>query len=419
MLRPSKTVHALVWSPTRSKRLLFVGNKADDFVGGDKGKPAGFGLPGGGIEALVKIPGVKQTEMRFQKLEELGYRVLRVEKNEIRGASFAEREKRFQAIMRLYPFGSELEFTIQKNGATETRMGVFVREERPEETATREAFAETEHEIGLVLRDGSPIYAEKHETPEHCKYTVLGEIRTPYSHEIEESDESLGIVWLNLFDSLPQQLARIREKRPECGEVMYYAHATKIMKWLQRQQTRIEISAKIKDEMSLDHPKRDAAYGKSFLLVGDTPDESAVHPSWFWVLRTQRDIWYSAMRYLRDNNMSGAAREEWDEAVEALAKIVRKNELEHMESRVQKTVVAAPEVATDAADAEAVSEMIEIASGASKYDSPEPFWKVETYEETALVTEAEKTRWRDEGADEEDIRLMVEHRAARAKEAAV
>lgn len=344
MLRPSKTVHALVWSPTRAKRILVVSNKADDFAGSDKGKPAGFGLPGGGVEALVKIPGIKQTEMRFQKIEELGYRVLRVEKNHVYGNTLAEREKRFQAIMRLYPFGSELEFLIQKNGITETRTGIFVREERLEETATREAFAETEHEIGLVLRNGSPIYAEKNEKPEHCKYTVLGEIKSPYSHEIEESDESLGIAWLNLFDSLPQQLARIREKRPECNEILYYAHALKIMQFLQNRRMRIEISAKIKEEMASDHPKMDAPYGKSFLLVGDTPDESAVHPSWFWVLRTQRDVWRSAMRYLRDNNMSGT-REKWDEAVETLAKTVRKNEPEHMESRVLKTAVTAPEVA--------------------------------------------------------------------------
>lgn len=405
MLRPSKTVHALVWSPTRAKRILVVSNRADDFTGtgNDKGKPAGFGLPGGGVEALVKIPGVKQTEVRFQKIEELGYRILRVEKNHVYGNTLAEREKRFQAIMRLYPFGSELEFMIQKNGITETRMGTLVREERLEETATREAFAETEHEIGLVLRDRSPIYAEKHETPEHCKYTVLGEIKSPYSHEIEEADESLGIAWLNLFDSLPQQLARIREKRPECAEKLYYAHAIKIMKWLQRQRARIEMSVKIKDEMPLDHPKRDAAYGKSFLLVGDTSEESAVHPSWFWVLRTQRDVWYSAMRYLRDRGMSGATREEWDEAVEALAKTVRRNEPEHMESRTP--VIAAPEAVTDGA----------LSEGASKYDSPEPFWE----EETALVTGEERARWREEGANEEDIRLMIEHRAARAKEAAV
>lgn len=345
MLRPSKTVHALVWSPTRAKRILVVCNDADNFAGNDKGKPAGFGLPGGGVEALVKIPSVKQVEMRFQKIEDLGCRVLRVEKNDIRGASFALREKRFQAIMRLYPFSSELEFIIQRNGTTETRTGILVREERLEETATREAFAETEHEIGLVLRNGDPVYVEKNEKPEHCKYTVLGEIKSPYSHEIEEADESLGIAWLNLFDSLPQQLARIREKRPECTEVMYYAHALKIMRHLQWQKTRIEISAKIKEEMAPDHPKIDAPYGKSFLLVGDTQEESTVHPSWFWVLRTQRDIWYSAMRYLRDKGMSGATREEWSEAVEALAKTVRKNEPEHMESRAPKTVVAAPEAA--------------------------------------------------------------------------
>lgn len=346
MLRPSKTVHALVWSPTRPKRILFVANNADNFAGSDKGKPAGFGLPGGGVEALVKIPGIKQTEMRFSKIEELGWRILRVEKNHICGASFAEREKRFQAVMRLYPPNSELEFIIQRNGVTETRTGVFVREERLEETATREAFAETEHEIGLVLRDGSPMYAEKHETPEHCKYTVIGEIRTPYSHEIEESDESLGIAWLNLLNSLPQQLARIRKKRPDCTEGVYYAHALKIMRHLQRQRTRIEMSAKIKDEMSPDHPQRDAAYGRSFLLVGDTPEESAIHPSWFWVLRAQPNVWYPAMRYLRDKNMSGT-REEWDEAIETLAKTVRKNEPEHMEPREPKTAVAASEVAAD------------------------------------------------------------------------
>lgn len=390
MSRSSITTHTLVWSPTRSRRLLFVYNEADGFVGTDRGKPAGFGLPGGGVEALVKIPGVKQTEMRFQKIEELGWRVIRVEKNHVYGNTLAEREKRFQAIMRLYPFGSELEFVIRKNGTTETRMGTLVREERLEETATREAFAETEHEIGLILRDGSPIYAEKHETPEHCKYTVIGEIKSPYSHEIEESDESLGIVWFNLFDSLPQQLARIREKRPECTEVVYYAHASKIMKFLQNRRTRIEISAKIKEEMSLDHPKRDASYGNSFLLVGDTPDESAVHPSWFWVLKVGGGVWYPAMRYLRDKRMSGATREEWDEAVEALAKTVRKNELEHMESRASKTVVAAPESVTDAA----LSVMIEVATGVSKSDSPEPFGE----EEGAAPTDrqpgdAEEERW--------------------------
>lgn len=352
MSRPSKTVHALVWSPIRARRILFVYNNADNFAGSDKGKPAGFGLPGGGVEALVKIPGVKQAEMRFQKIEELGYRILCVEKNEIRGTNFAFREKRFQAIMRLYPPNSELEFMLQKNGVTETRMGAFVREERLEEAATREAFAETEHEIGLVLRGGDPVYVEKDERSEHCKYTVLGEIKSPYSHEIEEDLESAGISWLNCYDSLSQQLARIREKRPECTEVVYYAHALKIMRHLQRQRTRIEMSAKIKDEMAIDHPKRDAAYGKSFLLVGDTSEESAVHPSWFWVLRMQRDVWYSAMRYLRDNNMSGATREEWDEAVEALAKTVRKNEPEHMESRASKTVVTVPEVVINAADAE-------------------------------------------------------------------
>lgn len=376
MLRPSKTVHALVWSPTRAKRILVVSNKADGFTGSDKGKPAGFGLPGGGVEALVKIPGIKQAEMRFQKIEELGWRILRVEKNDVWGESFALREKRFQAIMRLYPFGSELEFVIQRNGTTETRTGVLVREERLEETATREAFAETEHEIGLVLRDGDPIYVEKNEKPEHCKYTVLGEIITPYSHEIEESDESLGIAWLNLFDSLPQQLARIREKRPECTEMVYYAHTLKIMRGLQRQRMRIEMSAKIKEEMSLDNPKRDAAYGRLFLLVGDILEESAVHPSWFLVLRTQRDIWRSVMQYLRDKNMSGT-REEWDEAVEALAKIVRKNEPEHMESRAPKTVVVVPEAAvpveeTSTAPAETLEK--EISNPRPPREADEDFW---------------------------------------------
>ncbi|MDO8600580.1 MAG: hypothetical protein Q7R73_03100 [bacterium] len=353
MLRPSVTVHAYVPSPIRSCRVLVIYNRADDnsaamiFQGNDKGKPAGFGFPGGGVEGLVKIPGIKQTEMRFQKIEELGYRILRVEGNDVYG-NYQERETRFQKIMRLYPLGSILAFEIQKNGVTEIRKGTLVREERYAEVATRETYAETEYEIAPVLTsDGSPILTHRWESPEHCKYTFLGQIVSPFDHEIQERDESAGIGWLNPLDSLPRQLARLMEIRPEYTALMYKSHLDKFMNYLRNGEKRIEISARVKEEMSQDHPKRDMPYGKSFLLVGRTPEESLVHPSWYHAFRLKKnryqDDYTPAMRYVRDKGWSGLTREEFDEGLRALGRIVKKNELETMEAQASKTIVAVPE----------------------------------------------------------------------------
>lgn len=413
MLRPSQTVHALVRHPferERPWRILFIRslaetNHASIFEGRASGKREALSLPGGGVEALVLPQGVKRREIRFFHLTEgLGYRVAalhdRVRRRPIIGATYADREKSFQQMMLDYPPDADYEFFLEgtRNGEAFSIPAIFTREETLVETLEREARAETGHTVqAMPWRDDQP-WVDRMEKPnrrgqvENIAYTIPARITSAYIGDIEETDESAGRVWLNLLDSLPVQLARLRAKRPEYSKLPFFAHVQKVVEILRNKRMKDTLTVALRDEMAQDHPLKNSihAYGREFPMVAwewnqgrgrwDIRDlkreTSLIHPSWLLVLEYRGREWEWLISYMRDQKqpISSLTSEECEEVLKNFRLETAKGEIETMEPA--PTVAASPQ---------------------------------------SVVSEEKIQQWRDEGADEEAIRLAVEHFVERAK----
>lgn len=450
MLRQSQTVHNLIHHPfetERPRRILFIQsmedkNPASIFEGRTTGKRKALSLPGGGVEALLLVAGVKKCGIRFFDLDRLGYQIVsvhdRVRSRRLEGATYAERETRFQQMMLDYPADMNYEFRLDgfHKGEAVSLRATLIGEESLEKAAEREGLAETGHKITAVpFRD--TLYVDRREKINHrtqqvenVVYTFTAEITSAYTVAIEEADEVAGRVWLNLYDSLPLQLARLRDKRPEYSELPFYSHIQKIVEIFRNKKIIDSITIAVRQEMASDHPMKNVSYGKEFLLVDWDRDQGAllqesslIHPSWLlvfrpkngeelkreselfarngskempkrWRHRSARE-WEWIMTALRDREESYWTSEQCEEELVRFRRELAKDEIETMESQ-SKITVAMPK-----GGVAMMQETVVV--------DPKP----------ELVSEEEKTNWREEGADEEDIRLMLEHRAARAKEAAV
>lgn len=460
--RISQTAQGVVFhpDPKRDKpwHVLFIDSMADTNPSSwlsdrKRGKRKAIGIPGGGQEVLISVKNVvgesKGEWMRYIDLEQRGYRVFRLDNNDTAGSTVIGRDSRLQKLALRYPFGYEFAAEAAVTNAFETAK-LFITlmgEETLAGTLLREIYGET----GLTVRirpsrqfygeDGnlSDAWIHKQAKRENGRianfaYIFVCDVVSMDIASIEETDEVRGRIWFNLLESLPVQLHELRKKRPHCDALPFFSQILNVFNGFMNEGDMVSVSKPVRDAMAEDHPLKKAPYGTMAYLVinperkrhRDASEHSLIHPSWLMALEYEghlpmyhsdsgdKNEWERVLRWMRDKKKSSLSAEEKKALLEVFDRELKKDEIPTMASEAIETVVAASESVTDAADAKALSAMIEIASGASKYDSQGPFW-----EEEVLATEAEKARWRDEGADTEDIRLMIEHRAARAKKVTV
>lgn len=409
--RISQTAQAVVLhpDPKRDKpwHILFIDSMADTNPGSwlsdrKRGKRKAIGIPGGGQETLISVKNSigesKGKWMRYVDLEQRGYRVFRIDNNDITGGTVIERDSRFQKLALRYPFGYEFTAEAAVANAPETaKLSItLVGEETLAETLLREVYGET----GLMvnIRPSRQFYGDnlsdawvnkqpKRESGRiaNFAYIFVSDVVSMDIGNIEETDEVRGRIWFNLLDSFPVQLHELRKKRPHCDALPFFSQILNVLRGFVNQGDMVSVSKPVRDAMADDHPLKKVPYGTMAYLVinperkrhRDASEHSLIHPSWLMALEYEghlpmyhhsdsgdKNEWERILRWMRDNKKSSLSAEEKQALLEAFGRELGKDEIPTMaseaveaaESETPKTVFAAPEAATDAETPSAVTE---------------------------------------------------------------
>lgn len=146
-----KTVHGLLFDPSPHNdddRILFVRNLADSPTSsGDSGKPAGWGLPGGGMEIIFDVwenhaPAQLPTLKGHEHFTEAYFDTLGAELLTLEEQTLDKADRRLNDVIRQYNFLTKLSLTTRIDGEMRSFTVIPVREETVSETVRREVFAE-------------------------------------------------------------------------------------------------------------------------------------------------------------------------------------------------------------------------------------------------------------------------------------
>lgn len=441
--RISQTAQAVVLhpNPKRDKpwHILFIDSMADTNPGSwlsdrKRGKRKAIGIPGGGQETLISVKnsiGESKGEwMRYVDLEQRGYRVFRIDNNDITGGTVIERDSRFQKLALRYPFGYEFAAEAAVANAPETaKLSItLVGEETLAETLLREVYGET----GLMvnIRPSRQFYGDnlsdawvnkqpKRESGRiaNFAYIFVSDVVSMDIGNIEETDEVRGRIWFNLLDSFPVQLHELRKKRPHCDALPFFSQILNVLKGFVNQGDMVSVSKPVRDAMADDHPLKKVPYGTMAYLVinperkrhRDASEHSLIHPSWLMALEYEghlpmyhsdsgdKNEWERILRWMRDNKKSSLSAEEKQALLEAFGRELGKDEIPTMASEAVETTVAAQEAVTGAVaqkvetistpteetpvvfpeDAAQMDELFALVKASKKYDETDPLWECE------------------------------------------
>lgn len=219
-----KTVHGILFDPSPHNdddRILFVRNIADNTItsSGDSGKPAGWGLPGGGMEIIFDVTGEHNlpTLKGHTYFTEAYFDALGAELLTLGNQALDKTDRRLNDVIREYDFGSKLSLTARINEEERLFSITPTREETLAETVRREVFGECGVFVKLMSfgrRKREWVAVDESSDRNHYNFVVpvkFDDMSVSEPTEIAEIDKrrwvSLQNPVMNIWDGMPDTLA--------------------------------------------------------------------------------------------------------------------------------------------------------------------------------------------------------------------